>query len=57
MASQAETNQRRLDEELAKAYPDPDIVAYLKTSRPYWNTIDTDQLNRGARKLSKERVK
>ena len=51
MASQAETNRKRLREELAKPLPDPDVVYYLQTTRPYWNTVDTDAMRRGSGKL------
>lgn len=52
MASEAQINQKRLDEELAKPIPDNDIVYALKTMRPYWNTIDTSKVKRGLYKLN-----
>lgn len=51
MASEAQINQKRLDEELTKPLPDGDIVYALRATRPYWNTIDTDKIRHGFDKL------
>ena len=51
MASQATTNQKILDDELKKPLPDKDIVYYLQNGKDYWNTIDTEKLDRGYNKL------
>lgn len=51
MASEAEVNQKRLADELAKPTPDSDVVYYLQSSKPYWNTIDTDKMKRGCSKI------
>jgi len=52
MASEAQRKQKILDDELAKPSPDPDVVYYLKTTSPYWNTVDTESMRRGASKVS-----
>lgn len=51
MASESQTMQKRLEAELAKPTPNPDVVYFLNTTRPYWNTIDRDAMNRGADKV------
>jgi hypothetical protein len=51
MASEAQTKQKLLDAELAKAIPDPDVVYALRQTRPYWNTVDSDSIWRGFEKL------
>lgn len=53
MASEAQINQKKLDDELAKRLPDYDIVYFLKTTRPYWNTVDVGAMKRGQNKHSK----
>lgn len=54
MASDAEKYQKKLDDELKKPFPDPDVVYALKTTSPYWNTIDTSKVKRGFEKIRKQ---
>ncbi len=51
MASEAEIKGKILKKELAKPFPDSDVVYHLKMTRPYWNTVDTAKLRRGESKL------
>lgn len=51
MASEAQIKQKLLADELAKPYPDADIVYHLRITRNYWNTIDLDKSYRGAKKV------
>lgn len=53
MASQAETNGKRLADELAKPIPDDDVVYALRSTQDYWNTVDTDKLKRGNDKIGR----
>lgn len=52
MASEAQIKQKLLDDELAKSFPDQDIVYALKLTRDYWNTVDTDKMRRGFQKIA-----
>ena len=51
MASQATKNQKILDNELNKPFPNKDIVYYLQSEKGYWDTIDREKVDRGYNKL------
>lgn len=49
--SEADKLEKLLDKEKAKQFPDRDIVYALKVRLPYANTIDTEALSRGNKRI------
>lgn len=53
MSSQATKLLNALKTEEARSFPDTDIIYAIKQRLPYANTVDTDKLHKGSRKLDK----
>jgi hypothetical protein len=51
LMSEAEKLRKALAVEEAKPLPDDEVIYAIKQRMPYANTIDTDKLRRGGKKL------